>query len=789
MHAHSLELIEFPRVTRALAERATSPRGARALAGAAPLASGPARELATARLAEAIRRQREPGAWAFACPSELADTLAGDATDPLDPGAFATVAEWIGAAARTRAAWAEAPLGERYPRLSELVGSLPALDALGERIAATLDGDGRVRDSASATLARARRGVLDGERTLHRQLERWAAAHGADSYVTRFGDRLVALVPAAGGARRQGIVHDTSNTGQSLFVEPFEACEANNRLLELRAEAAAEERRLLLELATAVRRAAPELESLEGTLAALDALRACAAWAVELGGEAIAPGDGRLRLVRARHPLLAMGERREAIVPLDLELGRGARVLLVSGPNMGGKTVLLKTVGLAVALAHAALPVLAAEGSAVPEMRDLQADLGDEQSVDRGLSTFAGHLLALKAMAEAADEGTLLLVDELGAGTDPEEGAALGRAFVEHLARRRAWAVVTSHLGSLKRVAGEIEGVANGSLEFDLATLTSRYRFQPGVPGASHALDVAGRLGFPEALLERARSLTPEESRALERLLAELGRTLAEATAERAALAEARREAERASAAHRETAEELKRALGALQRRLTGESDALLARVRELWQTVQREARRREHSRADAGAIGGELRALEQGVDALRASASPAALGLPEPAPEPAAASLAPGSRVRVTDLGIEATVVAGPDAEGRVELRRGSMTIRSHASRLAAAPAAAAAPARGAGPAARFELSDDAVPLEADLRGLDQGEALRRVDEALDRAVLVGLHEVRIIHGIGTGALRSAVRAHLRTHPQVESQRQGEGHEGGRGVTVARLR
>jgi DNA mismatch repair protein MutS2 len=195
-------------------------------------------------------------------------------------------------------------------------------------------------------------------------------------------------------------------------------------------------------------------------------------------------------------------------VPLDLELGEKSRLLLVSGPNMGGKTVLLKTVGLAVALTHAGLPVLASEGSAVPVFADLRADLGDEQSVDRGLSTFAAHLLALKAMAEAAAPDVLLLADELGAGTDPEEGAALGRVLVEHAAEKRAWGVLTTHLGSLKRVASEVPGVVNGSLEFDLETLTSRYRFRRGVPGASHALDVAGRLGFPQALIERARALT-----------------------------------------------------------------------------------------------------------------------------------------------------------------------------------------------------------------------------------------------------------------------------------------
>ena len=787
MHPHSLELIEFPRVAGAIAARATSPRATLALAQAAPLAGADARALAGERLAEAIRRQREPGAWAFAAPSALAQLLSGDASDALDAEGFAIVGDWLEAGARTRAAWSESALRERFPLLSAIVHELPALDALREQLARTLDADGRVRDEASPALARARRGVLEGERVLHRQLEKWAAAHGEGSYVTRHGDRFVALVPAASGARKQGIVHDTSHTGQSLFVEPFESAEGNNRLLELRADVLAEERRVLRELAAAVLSSAPALEQLEDGLATLDALRSCASWAVELGGEAVIPGGTRLKLLRARHPLLAMGARRDSVVPLDLELGEAGRLLLVSGPNMGGKTVLLKTVGLAVALAHSGLPVLAAEGSELPELDELRADLGDEQSVDQGLSTFAAHLLALKAMAEAAGPRTLLLVDELGAGTDPEEGAALGRALVEHVAARGAWGVITTHLGSLKRVASEVPGVVNGSLEFDLETLTSRYRFRLGVPGASHALDVAGRLGFPADLLERARTLTPDESRALERLLAEVGEALARTEAERAELAAARLRADAAAVQHRETSEEVKRALAELRRRLTAESEGLLARTRELWQSVQREARKKEKSRSDADALREGIAYAERTADALRAAAAPSALGLPESDAPLAPVSLTPGSRVRVTDLGFEATLVSGPDAEGRVQLRRGSFTIQSHVSRLAAAPAVATPVVRG--PSARFESSDEPPPLEADLRGMDVTEALGEVDRALDRAVLASLSEVRLIHGLGTGALRTAVQRHLKGHPQVESQRQGEGHEGGRGVTVARLR
>jgi DNA mismatch repair protein MutS2 len=801
VHPHSLELIEFPRVADALAARATSPRAHAALSAARPLADSAARGEGCRRLAEAIRRQREPAAWAFAAASDLAEVLAGEARAALEPEAFAAVADWLDAAARTRAAWTGEAMAERFPVLAADARSLPDLTPLRERIAATLDADGRVKDGASPALARARKGIAEGERSLHRQLERWAAGHGAESYVTRAGDRFVALVPAASFSRRQGIVHDTSNTGQSLFVEPLEACEANNRLIELRAEAAEEERRILRELAAAVRAAAPELEQLEATLAKLDAARACATWAVEFGGEAITPGGDRLRLVRARHPLLVMrespghgeGGRREPVVPLDVELGPGGRMLLVSGPNMGGKTVLLKTVGLAVALAHAALPVLAAEGSAIPELDELRADLGDEQSVDRGLSTFAAHLLALKAMAEAAGPRTLLLADELGAGTDPEEGAALGRALLEHVVACGAWGVVTTHLGSLKRVASDVPGLVNGSLEFDLETLTSRYRFRRGVPGASHALDVAGRLGFPAPLLERARQLEPAETRALERLLAEVGDALAAASAEREALEKSRLEAERAAAAHRATEEEAKRALAALRKRLTAESEALLRRTRELWQAAERDARKRERTRGDVDQLRAGIQRAERDAESLHAAATPAALGLPETPLSREPVSLAPGARVRVTDLGFEATLVSGPDAEGRVQLRRGNFSIQSHVSRLAAAAperAPSEAPARGgSGPDVRFEASDDPPPLEADLRGLEVTEALGAVDHALDRAVLSGLHELRIIHGIGTGALRVAVQKHLKGHPQVESQRWGEGHEGGRGVTVARLR
>lgn len=780
---HSLQRLEFDRVCAAIAERAECDRARAALAAWSPLAGGGELAGESARLAEALRRQGEPGAWCAVARGTLRAWLGEEAGEDLDGPAMVQVGGWLAAAHETREAWRDEEPRARFPGLAALADTLPDLEPLRARLAGALGPDGAVRDDASPALKRARAGVLDGERRLHAQLERWSAGFGEGSYVTRFGDRFVACVPAAGFARKRGIVHDTSNSGQSLFVEPLEACEGNNHLLEMRGVAAEEERRILRELADAIGGASDALLATEDVLAGLDALRARARWASEFGGTVVPVGEGALRLSRARHPLLAMGERRDSVVPLDLALEPPGRLLLVSGPNMGGKTVLLKTVGLAVAMAHAALPVLAAEGSRVPPIEHVVVDLGDEQSVDQGLSTFAAHLRRLRRMAEVAGPRSLLLADELGAGTDPEEGAALGRALVEHFAARGAWGVLTTHLGSLKRVAGEVAGVVNGSLEFDLATLTPRYRFRAGVPGASHALAVASRLGFPPALLERAAALTSDESRALERLLAELGDALAAAGEERAALALARREADEAAEGHRRAAEDAKRELAGMRRRLTGESEALLARVRELWQEMQREAKRAEKSRASAKALGDQAAALERETAALANRVAPAEA----PAPGAPAAEIAVGRRVRVADLGIEAEIASLPDAEGRLTLRRGSWNIQSHVSKLLEPGEVRAAPARPV--AAAYEPAPEAPKLEVDLRGMEPEEALREVDLALDRAMLAGFSEVRIIHGIGRGVLKAAVERHLRSHPQVESRRMGEGREGGRGVTVARLR
>jgi DNA mismatch repair protein MutS2 len=781
---HSLRLIEYFEVTATVAERAESELGRARLTAWRPLPDRAQRQVQSRLLAEAIRRTAEPGDWCAVGPDVLGRTLDRLARDAPEGQGLRAVGDWLEAGRATRAAWGDQQAAGRHPELAARAAALEAPEDLRAALAGALDADGGVRDQASPDLARLRAEHARGEKRLAERLERWAAGFGSDAYVTRHGERFVAMVRAAGFPRRRAIVHDVSGSGESLLVEPLEFCGENNRLIEVGRQAAEEERRVVADLAarTLERRAA--LEALEEGLVALDTLRARARWAIAFGGVALEPGGERLRLARARHPLLAMGVGGDAadVVPLDLELGdgaAGARALLVSGPNMGGKTVLLKTVGLAVCLAHAALPVTAAAGSRVPELDQVLADIGDEQSLARGLSTFAARLEALSRMARAAGPRVLVLADELGAGTDPEDGAAVARALLEHLAGSGTWVVATTHLGSLKRLAGEVPGIANGSLEFDLETLTPRYRFQAGVPGASHALAVAERLGFPPALLARAASLRPESARALERLMAELAEGVRRARQEAQALAERRAEAERAAARHRQAVEELGRQEAAVRRRLAREGEAVLARAREVWQMAEREARRAEKRRADTAPVGRRMGEVERELRSLapRETEPPAALP---------AEAIRPGVRVRVLDLGVEAEVVSPPDPEGRVHLQRGSWGIQSHVGRLAAAQGPKPEPGRLP---ATWETPEGAPGLEVDLRGMEVSEALKVLDHDVDRAVLAGLGELRVIHGVGRGVLRAAVERHLRDHPQVAGQRPGEVGEGGRGVTVARLR
>lgn len=786
-----LDRLEFDAVRRHLAQHAAS-EGGRALAlSLAPADAKTARERLEA-LAEAKARAAEhgdgptPGVHSVA--SSLEKARAGRR---LEGTALWQLGALLGAAAVLRRHWSDPPV--RAARTRAALARLVPLDDLERVLARSVAEDGSLLDGASRTLGQLRERLRGLQRAARERLERLSRALGSEGISTVREDRYVLSLRADRFDRSRGIVQDVSASGVTLFVEPFELVPVNNELREVAAAAGEEERRILDELTARVAERAEELAGIEAGVAELDELMA----RVRLSRALLATTPGleegceRLRLRAARHPLLWLQEggavhpegARRRVVPFDLELSAPGRVLLVSGPNMGGKTVLLKAVGLAVVMALAGLDVCAAEGAVLPAVRRVLTDVGDQQSLADHLSTFAGRCLRLDAMIRAAEPATLCLVDELGSGTDPEEGTALGRALLEHLGEHGAWAVATTHLGGLKVLAAERPQVVNASLAIDAGELRPLYELQVGVPGASYGLATARRLGLAEPVLARAEAALADGALGLERLLAELALELRWTKEQRERLLAREREWEARSAAEgalREAArtreeERLERQLAELQ--------VLEARARELVRQADREWRRAGEAGTarQTAALRGAVREIAAESDRHRA----ALRGTPAAAP---VGELAAGQQVRHRGLALDMQVVEGPRPDGSVVLARGAWRVTARPEELApAAGGPGGTEATGRTPLHQVRV-ERAAPWEVDLRGQFVDEALRALDTALDRAVLAGHAEFRVIHGVGSGALERAVRHHLQGHALVKAHRLGGHGEGGRGVTVVEL-
>ena len=790
----ALELLEFNRVAEWLAELTSAPtsRGR-----AEALVPAPDVTQARTRLAELTQGKRlaeTRGPWPGPPPVALGLALEQEISQGglVSARTLFQVAELLAATGRAARYWDEARAeAADAARLAQGLAPDPELE---KRLRVSVDAEGQVLDSASPELAALRRqqGVVRGR--LREKLERYKSlAVEEGSFVTQRNDRFVVAVRADRFERSKGLVHDVSASGQTLFVEPFEVCALNNDLAEVAARERNEIQRVLRALTDLVRAARPALARSEDALADTDLLWARVRLSRAMAGTTPTlddPGQ-RLALTNARHPLLwrdAGGDTdrdgaRARVVPLTLGLETPQRILLVSGPNMGGKTVALKTLGLAALMAQSGLDVPADEGARLPWCAVIAADIGDAQSIQAHLSTFAAHLKRLNAMAESAGPSCLFLLDELGSGTDPAEGASLGRALLKHFARTGAWAVATTHLGSLKVLAQESAAIVNASMALDPETLAPRFELVVGVPGGSHALHIAERLGFHPAVLAEARAELPEAQRSLEALLGDVTWELARARDARAQFANAETRARSAAEALEAQRAELVDEAHKAGRDRLAQVRALEGQVQALLRDARAEARSEQKSLARIQELETRARSLARESDRLADA--------PAPADRPKA--LARGATVFVRDLGVTATVVEGPDADGRVTLERGTWRIQSRVDQLFAPPATQAS-GRGergaAGGGGRVgSLPDPESGVTIDVRGLDQEEALRGVDEGLDRAVLAGLDEVRVVHGVGKGILRDAIARALRLHPHVADSRLGGHGEGGRGVTVVRLR
>lgn len=717
----------------------------------------------------------------------------------LEPEDLVAIGRVVETAARCRRYFAD--VAATAPTLAAIAADLLDAPALGRELLDTFDEHGEVADSASGELGFLRTRVAG----LHEQLKQ--RVHGLlsdpayegmlqDEYYTIREDRYVLPVRSGHKNHIDGIVHGWSGSGATVYIEPQAVVEANNSLMMAQADVDREIRRILGKLSRRVGEHARALTEAQDALALLDLAWAAGLLSAEL--EASAPtlvDEPHLLLKAARHPLLLLGGVK--VVPNDLRLGGGQQVLVVTGPNTGGKTVALKTAGLSVLMALAGLHVPAAEGSIVPRVPGVHSDIGDEQSLDESRSTFSGHMANIIDIFRDLEPQSLVLLDELAVGTDPIQGAALAQAILEAFADRRSLVFVTTHYESLKALPFDDARFRNGAMGFDEGASTPTYHLTFDVPGASSALRTARRLGLDERIVERAAALAGPQQQALETVITRLEY---EATASRKAREAAEAEALRLQNARAAAEAHEERLRTRLREGLAKERDAALKEARALRDEIAKLKRsmRQDPRKSDAKWVDEQKSAVEKKIEKIIADQQAAAAHAAGPAPAPE--ELRPGQTVWVVSLNNEATLIDGPDDRGRCTVRAGILTATVDASDLrprgfGKKPAAARkAEEHKRPPAPRAQTVDwENAPPQApdntvDVRGLRADEALERIERFLD-AQLEREHPIAfVIHGHGTGALKREVRQWLKTSRYAREHRRGHPHEGGDGVTAVLL-
>jgi DNA mismatch repair protein MutS2 len=795
MDEHALRVLEFDKVLSRLAALASF-SGGRDLALALKPSPDYAEVLERQRvLAEAIRLRTAR------LPLNLNSALdVRPALEKAGLGGALDGQELLAVAATQRAAHQArgvlTRVANQYPRLGGLGEDLIEHEKVVSEIGGALDQRGEVVDGASPALTVLRRNIKVSHDRLQSKLQEFlSSASGRlaaqESIVTLRDGRYVVPIKSDFRGEVRGIVHDVSSSGATVFIEPLAVVDLGNQWRESQIEERREVERILRRLSEVVGAAADDIAANVALLAQLDLALSAARLAEELSpaGMSVLPGDteanndaaperwlqrspGTLDLREARHPLL------KSPVPISLHIGGDDRVLLITGPNTGGKTVALKTVGLLCLMAQSGLPVPAEPGSTLPVLEEVLADIGDEQSIEQSRSTFSGHLRHVISLLGRAGPKSLVLLDELAAGTDPAEGAALARALLQDLLERGALTMATTHHGELKLFAHATPGVVNAAVEFDSNTLAPTYHVIMGVPGRSNALAIAARLGLPESILRSAQeSLAPEEA-ALESLLTDLHQEREAATQARQAEEQARR---RAEDARRNIEQRLAGIDEERARRLDEAALALEAEVeaaRTALQKAQRLAQRRLVEPVSAEETAEAQEAIGQAADTAKRirkrSRRRRRTGL---RPE----QIVPGAQVFIQGIPMAAEVLTKPDARGELDVTFGGLRARVGVGQVVRAEPAAPKPVertiipRAPAYAAR----------EIEVRGQTLDEALPLIDKFLDDGFRAGMPRLRVVHGKGTGKMRNAVRQMLTKHPLVKGFDFAEPRDGGEGVTV----
>ena len=675
--------------------------------------------------------------------------------------------------------------------IDHLFAALHANRFLEEKISSSIVGEDEIADSASSELANIRRKIRAAGARVRECLQKIISSPSyakvlQEPIITMRSDRFVVPVKAECKGAIQGLVHDISASGATLFIEPMAAVKANNELRELAAKEKAEIERILAELSAECAAHAEDIASDYSYLVMLDTIFAKAKLSYKLNAMEPELRDKGIILRRARHPLLP----KDKAVPISLELGEDFDTLIITGPNTGGKTVTLKTIGLLNLMAQCGLHIPADDGSGVPVYRHILADIGDEQSIEQNLSTFSAHMTNIVHILDECDDDSLLLFDELGAGTDPTEGAALAIAVIEHARRLGADVAATTHYAELKVYATTEEGIQNASCEFDVETLSPTYRLLVGIPGKSNAFAISERLGLGKDIIDDAKARIGVQNASFEATIEKLEKTRLMLERDRAQAAQKLREAEESAKKAAFLRAELSVRLEKADEKARREAERIIAEARETAESTFAELddmRRQLNEEQQAQEINearSELRRkLNETQNKVKAKA-------PETPAEDkkSARDVRAGDTVEIKSMGVKAEVIeVNPD--GTLNLKAGIMTVKAKPDEVYLIEGHAAKQKKQSVTLAGSSVPRAAVSPEIDLRGMESIEAVNAAEQYIDSAVMGKLKTVTIIHGKGTGALRAAVQQMLKRNKAVKSFRLGRFGEGESGVTIVELK
>jgi len=797
VNANVLRALEFDRIVEAVADLAVTPTGHEELIQLHPLTDPAAVAFAQKATTEGTRFLADHPGFPLRAPSDLEaiiDAL-GVEGRALEAGRLVSLADYLESIEHSRAAVRHATT--MFPILRELVERIASFKGEIADVRKKIDPSGDVADNASPALASIRDRLRRQRAKLRTTLESFLRGRDTSKYlqeqvVTDRNGRYVLVVRAEHRSAIPGIVHGSSASGASLFLEPLTTVEVNNDIVALEEQEAEEVRRILLALTDQFRGRPDDLRRTIDVATALDVIQARARFSGKLGG--VEPGlstDGTFELRGARHPLLVpgagIGDPDADPVPNDVLLIPPTRVMLITGPNTGGKTVALKTAGLLALMAQAGLHVPAEHGSRLPVFRCVFADIGDEQSISASLSTFSAHITNVVSMDQHLDLPALVLLDEVGAGTDPVEGGALGIAVIDHFRRRGAHLIGTTHYDALKSYASTTEGVTSAGFGFDPESFAPTYRLMYGSPGRSLAIEIAARLGMPRSVVAAARDNLTEEQKQLADHLARVDKDLRALEQERRQLSQQRAAVAESEKKLRGREESVREREETFRRRLDTKLDDQLRDARRRIDEVIDELKNRAPRLVNTGETGAARSEARAAIDSIVGRVGLDTGATSSTTRREAAEAAGPieiGTRVVVGGLDLEGTIVELRGNQAEIDVRGKRMRAKLKDLRAIG----------GSPPPATVRVNVDLQPREGSLSELNVigqtvDEAITRLEKFLDETTVTDQHTIRIVHGHGTGQLRRAIAAFLKDHPLVASYKLAPQNEGGGGATIVELK